>query len=317
MMRGLALRVTAMLVLVIVGIVWWAGPAGAAQNDDSSGGNDDRVVLTGGATVDADERAGTVVVFDGAVLIEGRSDDIIAFNGDVRVRGTVTGEVVAMNGRVLVESGARVTGDVRSSQRPVVAADATVLGTVEKTDFGNFFDAVGIALMIGWWVAVSISTLVLGLVLVAVFPKAAAAAVDVSRRHVGPAIGWGLFMLVAVPIIAFVALATLIGIPLGLIGLAAAATLGAVGYLTSMLVLGRLLGIGADRVFVAFIAGWAILRIVEIVPFVGGLVTAAASIFGVGAVTVAAWQAGRRPTTPESEEAVSAPASPTEPFASA
>jgi hypothetical protein len=45
---------------------------------------------------------------------------------------------------------------------------------------------------------------------------------------------------------------------------------------------------------VALLAGWGILRLLALIPFVGGLVALAATIVGLGALAVALWQARRR-----------------------
>ncbi|HYX79450.1 MAG TPA: hypothetical protein VE976_02450, partial [Actinomycetota bacterium] len=45
--------------------------------------------------------------------------------------------------------------------------------------------------------------------------------------------------------------------------------------------------------FLSFLAGWAILRVATIVPFLGGLVWFAATVYGLGALAVAARGAGR------------------------
>jgi hypothetical protein len=42
---------------------------------------------------------------------------------------------------------------------------------------------------------------------------------------------------------------------------------------------------------VAFLVGWGILRVVALVPILGGLVWFAAVVFGLGALTVAIWRA--------------------------
>lgn len=47
---------------------------------------------------------------------------------------------------------------------------------------------------------------------------------------------------------------------------------------------------------VAFPAGWAILRVVALVPILGGLVWFAAAVVGLGALAVASWHA--RSATP-------------------
>jgi len=47
------------------------------------------------------------------------------------------------------------------------------------------------------------------------------------------------------------------------------------------------------RAVLAFCAGLLILRVIDLVPVIGNLVTFAATVFGLGALTVAGWRAAR------------------------
>ena len=66
----------------------------------------------------------------------------------------------------------------------------------------------------------------------------------------------------------------------------------------------------------AFLAGWGILRVLALVPVLGGLVGFAAVAFGLGALLVAIWRArttsvrgaGNRLTCPRSKRGTARPA---------
>ncbi len=192
-------------------------------------------------------------------------------------------------------SSARVDGDVVSSERPLVAPGAKVDGDIRRTNFRNYFRALGWALWFGWWLAVSISLFVLGVVLLAIAPRMFPPILDVARTRVGPVIGWGLIMAIGLPIVSVLVMVTLIGIPLGLIGLLSLALLYSLGYVIAALLLGRRLLAEPRNVVLAFLVGLLILRVVGLIPVLGGLVTAAATIYGVGALTITAWRAARGP----------------------
>jgi hypothetical protein len=113
---------------------------------------------------------------------------------------------------------------------------------------------------------------------------------EAGRTQVGPAIGWGLLVFFGLPILAVGALVTLVGIPLGLGLLAALGLLYALGYGASAWVLGRSLLRPPSAWVVAFLVGWAILRMVALVPILGGLIWFAAVVFGLGALVVAIWR---------------------------
>jgi hypothetical protein len=114
---------------------------------------------------------------------------------------------------------------VVSSKRPRVAPGATVNGEVRRVRFANAFRALGWLLWLAWWLAVSVSTFVLGLLVLLLAPRVASSALAVARTRVGPAIGWGLALAIELPIVSILMLVTLVGIPLGLIGLLSLALL--------------------------------------------------------------------------------------------
>ena len=117
--------------------------------------------------------------------------------------------------------------------------------------------------------------------------------IDVARSRAGPAIAWGLAMAVGLPIVSVLVLFTLVGIPLGLMGLLSLALLYGLGYSLAALFLGRALIKEPRGPVLAFCLGLLILRVVDLIPVLGNLVTFAATVFGLGALTVAAWRAAR------------------------
>jgi hypothetical protein len=274
---------------LIVGV--FAAPAAAQTRRKSDG---PRVVLTGRVDVGSAERTDSVVIFDGPAVIAGDVNGaVVAFNGDVRVRGNVDEAVVVLRGRAIIEADATVGGDVVSSKRPRVAAGATVDGRVRRVNFANYFRALGWVLWLVWWLAVSVSIFVLGFLVLALTPRVAARALEVARTRVGPTIAWGLVMAVGLPIVSILVLLTLVGIPLGLIGLFSLALLYGLGYVVAALALGRRLIREPTSAYLAFFVGLLVLRVVALIPVLGNLVTAAATVYGLGALTVAAWRAAR------------------------
>ena len=280
-------------------------PASAAgQGDGSFTG--DRVVITGPVTIDRGETADDVVVIDGPVSVAGRvRGDLVVVNGRLRISGTVEGDVVAVADRATLAPGARVGGDfVYGDKRPLVAGGATIGGDVQRVSVGEVTDPVGFIGAAALWIAVSVSALVLGLLLLWLAPRALDAAFRAASTSLGATIGWGLLLFFGLPILAVIALVTIVGIPLGVALLLALLPIYAIGYTTSAWLLGRrLVGPPRGRVL-AFLAGLAILRILAIIPIVGGIVWFAATVVGLGALLVATWRARRD----YPERAVPAPA---------
>ena len=267
---------------------------GRASAQSPVGEREPRVVLTGRVDVLPGERTESVVIFDGPAVIRGDvKGSVVALNGSVRVFGKVTDNVVAVRGRAVIEEGGDVDGDVMSSRRPVVAPGGRVGGEVRRVNFANYFEGLGWFLWFAWWLAVSVSVFVLGLLLVLLAPRAAAAGIAAARSRVGAAIGWGLLMTIGLPIVSVLLLLTLVGIPLGLIGLLSLALLYGLGYALAALVLGRKLIKEPTSAVLAFIVGLLILRVIDLIPGLGNLITFAATVFGLGALTVAGWRAAR------------------------
>jgi cytoskeletal protein CcmA (bactofilin family) len=260
----------------------------------------DRIVLSGAVDVRRGESVHDVVIVDGPVTVAGRvRSDLVALHGRVTVSGRVHGDVVALSSNaVRLRRGARIGGDlVYRGRRPTVPAGVTVAGDVRKLNVGKAAAPFSLGVAAAVWLAVSVSSLVLGLLLLWLAPRAANAALATARARVGPAIAWGFALLIGVPVVALVALVTLVGIPFGIGLLLALFPLYALGYTASAWLLGRSLVRPPRGRLLAFLAGWAILRILAIVPVLGGLIWLAATVFGMGALAVAAWRA-RAPLGP-------------------
>ena len=284
---------------ILVAVLTTATPASA----QAEANGDDQIVLTARAEVRAGERADTVVILDGPAVIGGTVDGaVVALNGDIRVTGTVEEGVVALRGRAIIESGARVGGDVVSSESPQVAPGATIEGETRTVRFS--FRAVGLFFWFAWWVAATVSLAILGLLLLRLAPAAMAACLSVARSDVASAVGWGLAVAIGLPVASVALLLTLVGIPLGLLGLLSLAILYSLGYVVASLALGRAILKEPTSVYLSFLVGLGILRVVGLVPVVGGLVTFFAFAFGVGALAIAGWRAARRPPAPAPAEPV-------------
>jgi hypothetical protein len=162
---------------------------------------------------------------------------------------------------------------------------------VKRVNFDKATGGLGLAVGFGIWLAITVSALLLGVLLLWIFPRAAAAVYEVAESRVGAAIGFGLLAFFAIPIVGVILLVTLLGLPLGVLLLLALAPLYALGYTASAWALGRrILGAPANR-FLAFLAGLAILRVVSLVPILGGLIWFAATVFGLGLILLAASRA--------------------------
>jgi hypothetical protein len=281
--RHVVLPVVVALTVLLVG----AGNASAAT---------DHVVITGGANIAAGETAGDVIVVDGTVRIAGHvTGDVVSVSGPVRVSGRIDGDLIAVSDRAVLGRTARVGGDLRyGDERPVLARGATVGGKVKNEDWADAANGWGWVSLIGWWLAVSVSTLVVGVLLVALAPAALYATERALRERFGATVAWGIGIAIGVPLLAILALVTLVGIPFGIALLLAAIPVLLVAYVTCAWLVGRrLLRNRSTARWAALFLGWGVLRVLALIPVLGAIVGLVATVVGLGALAVALWRAGR------------------------
>jgi hypothetical protein len=276
MVRRVPFIVSALMTLLL------AAPAGAVPV--SSEPDEAVVVINGDVAVESDEIVEGVFIVNGDARIAGRVDgDVVLAAGDALVAGRIDGNLVTFAGRARLLPKASVGGDlIYGDESPLIAPAATVEGEVEKegwTDSGGLLPFIGAFV---YWLAVTISSAVLGILLLLIAPRAADAAFAQTRSRFWTAVGIGAAIFVVVPIAIFVAAVTLVGLPLA-IGLGLAALpFAAVAYVTAAWALGRVIVKPPRDRILAFLAGLAILRVVALVPVLGVLVWLAAVIVGLG-----------------------------------
>jgi hypothetical protein len=272
----------------ILGLSLILAPAAVAQDDDGPD-TDDQVVLTGRLLVPEGETVQTAVIFNGSATIDGTvAETLVVFNGRTEITGTVGEDVIVFNGAVVLRSGSRVEGDVVSRQSPQIEDGATVGGSVDNLPTRwDYWDMTFVG-RLAWWLAYTVSTLVLGLVLLMLARGLDPASVRALRDRLGATIGFGLLWFVLLPIVAVLLFVTIVGIPLGLFLLFALGLVYSIGYVVGGLALGRLVVKEPTSRYLAFLAGWGALRVIALVPFLGGIAWLVGTVLGLGTLWVAA-----------------------------
>ena len=199
------------------------------------------LVLAAGAVPataqEAQVETDSVVIMAGpATVSQPVRGDVVVFSGGVTVSAPVDGDLVVFSGPATLAGGGRVGGDVvYGEQRPDLPEQA-VGGSIQRLNFDS--EGLGFAASLGFWLAFSVSSLVIGLLLLWLAPRALRTAYVAAGERTGVAIAWGLALVIGLPVVAVLALVTVVGIPLGVAILLALFPLFALAYSTSCWLLG-------------------------------------------------------------------------------
>jgi cytoskeletal protein CcmA (bactofilin family) len=275
----------------------------------------DSLLIAGGLVTIHGNVGGDLIVAGGNVTLSDQSfvdGDVIVTGGKIRtaglVRGTVYGSALSIQhsgtvdgdmelqaSRLLLDSSARVDGDIRY-QSPIeadIAPLSEVTGTVERTDAtpwngigGGALSPFGPLLKLTW-------LLLVGAVLVAAAPRLANRIAEHGNPFLQPA-AVGLLSLFLVPVVAVLLLNTIIGIPIGVLLLMLLVIGVYMSQIFAGLTIGRILMPRSWRdgsrgfLLLAMTIGVLIIAILKMlpVPFLPLAVTAIVTFWGLGAVVL-------------------------------
>lgn len=270
----------------------------------------DQIVLSGDVEVRRGTDVGQVVVFHGSVDVAGVvHGDVVVIDGRIDVTGQVSGSVVSINGPVTIGANAQILGDVLARDRLRIADGAVIGGQVREGTAFTFRSPIDLLGPFAAWLAVVVSTLALGAVLVLVAPRGADAVAVAATRSPWASGGIGIALVIGLPVLGVLALVSLVGLPFGLGLLLSLALVYSIGYTWSAFAVGRVLWRPPRSRWLALLIGWAIVAALTAVPFAGPVVWFIGAVYGVGAMTVAGWRArgaggrhrpgGKMPPEPE------------------
>ena len=291
-LRGAAMAAFLLLVL--------GAPAAMAAD-----GASDQVLLSfnGGLDVPASQQVEAVIVFGGDATVAGQATTIVVVDGDLTLDGARADNVAVVNGTVRLEAGTIVSGDVRTLNGSVVQDPAaTVGGSVKGLDaeLATFGILLAPALLL-FYLGFALVTILAVLVLAALAARQVRAAGELIGREPVPTLAFGIAGAIGLPILALVAMVTVIGAPLGLtLLLMVLPAASYVGWLVAAIWLGdwllvRMRGsVEPERPYLAGVLGVLVLGLLGLFP----PVTVIASLFGFGAVLLLAWKILRHEALP-------------------
>ncbi len=192
------------------------------------------VVLMGGTlTIDANaDIAGEVIIAGGTVVINGHvAQSVNAWAGTMTINGAIDGPVSlhlnSDNGNapaLHVQQHAALKGDLTywAAKDATIDAGAVITGVTKhnattdntKSLQNTFQKIVDIGRL--WSL---FSALVVGVLIALLFPRTLRAVADTMLKRSGASVGWGVLLALATPFAFIILMLTVIGIPLGLIGI--------------------------------------------------------------------------------------------------
>lgn len=251
------------------------------------------------------EVAGNLSVGGGEVSLRGRVNGyVMAGSGKLLIDGVVGGDVEVRVGELTLGPNARIAGKLHYSSSSELKRDsaAQVQGEVKRlTDEGPWAMNGDMARQVvdgaGWvW---SLGLLVAAGVLVLALPIFAGKVSVTWRSHFPLSLLVGFVLLVCMPAAAILLFVSVIGVPLGLMTLAAYPVLLLLGYVSSGVALGFWAALRYQPEWTqgqwggsgAAALGMLAIVLLARIPWLGGLVMFAALLAGLGALGLQAWPA--------------------------
>ncbi len=276
------------------------------------------VAVNGDLDIAAGHQVDTLVVVSGNARISGDVGTVVVVDGTATFSGATIGTLVVADGTADLGAGTTVTGEVRTVRGTVTTQPgAVVQGTVQAldTDLAAFAATVAI-LMIPILIVLAV-----GFALISIFAALGVAAFGARQvrevealieQRPGHVLLAGIAGTILLPVLSFLLMVTVIGAPIGFtLALVVLPALAFLGWLVAAIWVGDWM-IGKSRgsretgrPYRAAILGVIVLGVAGILPFVSGIAT----LFGFGALLLAAWRM-LRPETPPAATVAWAPAAP-------
>ena len=285
------------LLAIIALVALMLGVTGSAIAADEGLPHTGRVLIVAGGDVNIgfDEQADVVIVIGGDARIAGTVNTLVIVDGTATVTGATLETIAIVNGTAELARGTTINGDVHHLNSTIDRGDAVQVGGAIKDLTGSFatFGLFLGAAMVVLWIGFGIATLLFALLLVGLAARQVRTATSLIGREPGRTALVGVLAVFVTPLLAFLAMATLIGIPTG-VGLLVVVwpAVAFVGYVVAAIWLGEWLlyrgrsGERPERPYAPALLGLVVAFVVGLVP----LVTAILSIFGLGAVVLAGWR---------------------------
>ena len=277
------------LILAFIATICLIFAGNALAQTDININNTNLIRFGGNITVAENQTVENAHAFGGSVTVSPNArvlDTAMAFGGDVILKkgARVEGDAYSFGGKILQEPGAIVSGE------RATFSDRHGMMYGSNRGRSSFFAQYFFSTI--FRISSAIVAAILGLIVLHSSPQFLPSLAAQLRQRPGLTALWGIGTIVSFVFATVFLAITLIGIPLiPLLSLTAVVT-ALVGSLGVALFVGqRVVGKGDRSLQQQFLVGLAIVTILTLIPFFGGLAVCLVNLFGLGVILL--WQFGR------------------------
>ena len=276
------------LILAFIATISLIFAGNALAQTDININNTNLIRFGGSVTVPENQVVENALAFGGNVTVSPNArvlDTAIAFGGDVILKKgvQVEGDVYSFGGKIVKEEGERNSvEEATSTSMRTIHHPRSIIGCIATANVCSPIFRIGNAVLAA----------ILGLIILHTNPQFLPNLATKLRQHPTLAVLWGIGAIVAIIFGSIFLAITLIGIPLiPLLSLTAIVT-SLVGSLSVALFVGQSLVSNRNwSLQQQFLVGLAILTVMTLIPFFGGLVIFLVNMFGLGVILL--WKLGR------------------------
>lgn len=246
-------------------------------------------------TVDSTGKVGgSITTFLNNLTMDGQlGHDLLVFSKTTSISGKVSGGIQAKGEGLTIGPGAQIDGPVKfqGNRPPHVSSRARLASPPEFTQLEHRPQYVERGFYV-WQVIWTAAVILFGLVLFLLMPAFARDSVDSAERY-GASFGLGSLVMFGVPIAALIACITVVGLLIGI----SAFIVWITALYCAQIVVGAIVGqwlMGHTRetwqLIGRMVVGVILVRVVEMIPHLGGWVKLAVLLWGMGAISLAIYR---------------------------
>jgi hypothetical protein len=276
------------LILAFIASISLIFAGNALAQTDININNTNLIRFGGSVTVPENQVVENALAFGGSVTVSPNArvlDTAIAFGGDVILKKgvQVEGDVYSFGGKIVKEEGANIGSRYTTDDRPGMMDGS-------KRGRGSFFYTISLGPI--FRIGNAVLAAILGLIILHTNPQFLPSLATKLRQHPSLAVLWGMGAIVGIIFVSVFLAITLIGIPLiPLLSLTVIIT-SLVGSLAVALFVGQSLVSNRNwSLQQQFLVGLAVVTILTLIPFFGGLIVFLVNMFGLGVILL--WKFGR------------------------